>query len=297
MKPISMKKSKKKSSSTKSTKCNNKSRKVIRGSSEYVVCIPSYKRAKICNEKTLKMLQKERIPASKIYIYVASSEEKKEYEAVLDKSLYGHLIVGKPGVVAQRHFITQQWGEGKHLVLLDDDVESVDMSLSDMFRGKSLDAFFRAAFTECEKKGSYMWGVYPVLNPFFRKGRPEISYGLTYIIAAFHGIINRPRLKSIVLKTSQEIPYKEDVERTILYFKTDGILVRFNRIGFKTKYYGTEGGLGTFESRIQPSKKASYLLQKEYSEFGKVVERPNGMTEFKLNRLPPDECKMVADSK
>jgi hypothetical protein len=242
------------------------------------------------------MLQKERIPASKIYVYVASEVEKKEYEAALDSGRYGHLVIGKPGVVAQRHFITQQWGEGKHLVLLDDDVESVDLSLSGLFRNQGLDAFFRAAFTECEKRGSYMWGVYPVLNPFFRKGRPEISYGLNYIIAAFHGIINRPRLKSLVLKTSQKIPYKEDVERTILYFKEDGILVRFNRIGFKTKYYGTEGGLGTFEARIGPSKEASKLLQGAYGEYGELKERGNGMTEFKLKRLPPDECKMASAS-
>jgi len=276
--------------------CKNNKNKTLKhkSSDDYVVCIPSYKRSRICNEKTLKMLQKAHIPASKIYVYVANEAEKKEYEAVLDSARYGRLVVGKPGVVAQRHFITQQWPEGKHLVLLDDDVESVDMSLSGLFRRASLDAFFKAAFQECRKKGAYMWGVYPVLNPFFRKGRPEISYGLNYIIAAFHGIINRPHLRSIVLKTSQKIPYKEDVERTILYFKTDGILVRFNRIGFKTKYYGTEGGLGTFEARIGPSKEASKMLEEVYPEYGVVVERPNGMTEFKLKRLPPDECKLAA---
>jgi hypothetical protein len=142
--------------------------------------------------------------------------------------------------------------------------------------------FFQLAFHECQRVGAFMWGVYPVWNPYFRRDRPEITYSLSYIIAAFHGIINRPHLTAIRLVTSRQNPYKEDVERSILYFKHDGILVRFNRIGFKTKYYGTTGGLGPFEDRLKPSEEAVRMLQQEYPDYGAIVHRKSGMAEFRL---------------
>jgi hypothetical protein len=108
---------------------------------------------------------------------------------------------------------------------------------------------------------------------------------LTYIVGAFYGIINRPKLKSIQLEITKENGQKEDVERTIKYYIQDGKVLRFNKIGFTTKYYGKEGGLGTFEARLVPMKEASERLLKEYPEFGKVTTRPSGMTEFTLKQL------------
>ena len=108
---------------------------------------------------------------------------------------------------------------------------------------------------------------------------------LTYIVGAFYGIINRPKLKSIQLEITKENGQKEDVERTIKYYIQDGKVLRFNKIGFTTKYYGKEGGLGTFEARLAPMKEASERLLKEYPEFGKVTTRPSGMTEFTLKQL------------
>jgi hypothetical protein len=253
---------------------------------DYVVCIPSYKRSQICNEKTLKTLKKMNIPSSKIYVYLANKEEEIEYEKVLDKKLYNKLVVGIKGLVPQRQFIMEQWPEGKHIVFFDDDVGSIDLSMSKIFKGKSLDFFFKYAFKECKKMKSFMWGVYPVFNPFFRKARDELSTCLNYIVGAFYGIINRPNLKSIQLTLTKENGQKEDVERTIKYFIEDGIVLRFNKIGFETKYYGKSGGLGTFEARLKPMLEASKLLKKTYPEYGEISTKKNGMTEFRLKKIP-----------
>ena len=78
---------------------------------------------------------------------------------------------------------------------------------------------------------------------------------------------------------------KEDVERTIKYFIQDGVVVRFNKIGFTTKYYGKSGGLGTFDERLSPMRQASELLEETYPEFGKVYVKKTGMTEFKLKNI------------
>ena len=250
----------------------------------YVVCIPSYKRAKLCNEKTLSTLKKQKISKDKINVYVADKEEYEIYSKILDPDLYGKLVVGKKGLVPQRQFIMEQWPEGKNIIFFDDDVQSIDLSMS-TFKNKSLNDFFNYAFDECKKYKSFIWGVYPVFNPFFRKGRSEVTTAQNYIVGAFYGIINRPKLKSIKLTLTKENGQKEDVERTIKYFIEDGVVLRFNKIGFETKYYGKEGGLGTFEARLKPMLEASKLLKKTYPEYGEISTKKNGMTEFRLKKI------------
>ena len=106
---------------------------------DYIVCVPSYKRAELCNEKTLTMLKTNHIPVKKIYVYVANKEEYDEYAKVLDPKLYGKLVLGVKGLVQQRQFISEQWGDGKPIVFFDDDVASIDLSMSSLFKGKTLD--------------------------------------------------------------------------------------------------------------------------------------------------------------
>ena len=264
--------------------------------SDYVICIPSYKRANFCNEKTLATLHKHKIDSNKIYVYVANKEDYDIYKNTLDTKLYNKLVIGKKGLVPQRQFIMEQWPEGKHIVFFDDDVESIDLTLSPRFKGHNLDYFIKEAFDECIKNKSFIWGVYAVFNPFFRKPRPELSNQLNYIVGAFYGIINRPKLKAIQLTITKENGQKEDVERTLKYFINDGIVLRFNKIGFTTKYYGKEGGLGKFEERIKPMKEACKKLEEKYGEYGKTKIRGNGMAEFVLKKIPARNAATDTDT-
>jgi hypothetical protein len=244
----------------------------------YVICIPSYKRATICNEKTLKTLSE--IDSSRIYVYV-TEEDYEIYNSTLDKSRYNKLIIGEKGLVQQRQFIMNQWDTNQQIVFFDDDIEKIDLSLSE---SKSLEQFIIYAFNQCQNYNSYIWGTYPVYNPFFRQPRKEITTHLNYIVGAFYGIINRPQLETIKLTITTN-GQKEDVERTLKYFIQDGIVLRFNKIGFKTKYYGKEGGLGTFKDRLEPMKKACENLKQNYEKYGKIKVRNNGMCEFVLKKL------------
>lgn len=253
---------------------------------EYIVCVPSYKRAEVCNNKTLTTLHDNKINSKQIYVYVANKEEYDIYEKTLDKKYYHKLIIGKKGLVPQRQFIMNSWPQNKHIVFLDDDVEKIDLSLSTQFKKHNLDYFIQYAFKECEKHKSYIWGVYAVFNPFFRKARKEMTTDLNYIVGAFYGIINRPNLKSLQLTITKENGQKEDVERTLKYFIHDGIVLRFNKIGFVTKYYGKEGGLGRFEDRLKPMMEASKELKQKYGEYGEIKVRGNGMYEFVLKKIP-----------
>jgi hypothetical protein len=253
---------------------------------EYVICIPSYKRPDGCNNKTLTTLSENGISSKLIYVYVANKEEYDIYEQHLDKNKYNKLVVGKIGIGPQRQFIVSDWPVNTHIVSLDDDIEKIDLSLSPLFKKHSLDYFIKYAFNECIKQHSFIWGVYAVYNPFFRKPRPELSTGLNFIVGCFYGFINRPNLKSVMLKVTNKTGEKDDVERSILYFINDGIILRFNKIGFVTKYYGTTGGLGVFSKRLITMKEAGENLYKKYSNYGHIKVRKNGMTEFVLKKLP-----------
>jgi len=253
---------------------------------EYVICIPSYKRENICNEKTLTTLKNNKISKDRVYIFVANKEEKDIYKSTLDKNKYNKIIVGCLGIVQQREFIEKYFKKGKYIVSMDDDIESIDLSLSDKFKNKSLNYFIKHAFKIIKKEGAYIWGVYPVFNPFFREPRKEITTTLNFIVGVFYGFINRPNNSQLSINITLKYGgQKDDVEKTIKYFILDGKVIRFNKIGFETKYYGSEGGLGTFEERLKPMEKSAKALKKIYPEFGDIFVRKNGMYEFKLKKL------------
>lgn len=252
---------------------------------DYVICIPSYKRSIVCNTKTLTTLKKQNIQKNIINVFVANKKEYETYEDVLDKSLYNKLIIGKKGLVQQRQFIMNKFITGKKIVFFDDDISNIDLSMSYRFKENNLNFFLKTAFQDCIQNIAFIWGVYPVFNPFFRKNRPEVTTDLRYIVGAFYGIINRPNLHSIKLDITKENGQKEDVERTLKYFVHDKIILRFDKIGFETKYYGKEGGLGTFKARLKPMEEATKKLLKKYKNYGTLSKKKSGMTEFRFKKI------------
>ena len=58
---------------------------------------------------------------------------------MLDASLYGDLVIGVKRPTQQRQYIMEQWPEGKHIVFLDDDIVSIDFSISDAFKEQTSD--------------------------------------------------------------------------------------------------------------------------------------------------------------
>lgn len=264
---------------------------------DYVICIPSYGRAQLCNDKTLSTLHRHGIRCcssrhdgqgvAAIHVYVANEAELSLYEKTLDRDMYSQLTVGTIGLVAQRRFIAQQFPEGQHIVFMDDDIAEIDLSISERFKNGSLDAFFRAAFQDAAECGAYLWGVYPVYNHYFMKPAPESATCLNFVVGALYGTINRANLAAIEIKIAANMrDQKEDVERSIKHFLHDGCVLRYNHVGFKTKYYGTSGGLGTFKDRVEDNKRVALRLKELYPSLGSIYTRKNGMTEFRLRKIP-----------
>ena len=253
----------------------------------YVICIPSYQRASILQNKTLKLLHDAGINPLQIFIYVSSKQEKDDYQKVIEPHLYNKIKIGKKGVIENRQHILDDYPTGYRILMLDDDIQSVDLSLDEQLKEmniNSLDAFIKYGFEMAEMNGVHLWGVYPVYNPFFREKRPHMKMGLTFIVGCWTGVINRYKDEDLLLSLTKKTKgNKDDVERSILFYEKDGGVLRFEKVGFKTKYYGNDGGgLGDFNSRLQDMELASKLLYDEYPQYGRIKIRKNGMHEFVL---------------
>jgi len=266
---------------------NNSKSKSNSISGDYVVAIPSYKREQILIKKSLNTLKEGGVPASKIYIFVANEEEREKYDRTVPKDLYGKIVVGLKGITNQRKFIVNYFPENKYVVSIDDDVEQIEKmnSHDKLVKVKNVDQFFKDGYKDLKKNGVFIWGIYPVRNPFFMKHKTTTD--LKFIIGVLRGFINR-HTKDLAPSVGAE--GKEDYEQSILYFKKDGGVLRYNDVTTKTKF-NADGGLG--KDRQEMNRKAAEYMRKTYPDLVTVFHRKNGMTEIKLKRVVSNTTKKV----
>lgn len=231
------------------------------------------------------MLNKHGINKDLIYIFVDECEID-EYSNCLNHNHYNQIIKGGKGILKQVEAVEAFFPIGTHILRIDDDIDEIIFDTSG-FLGIPLDDFIKLAFSVCIENKAFIWGLYPVNNQFFMLNNPEINFNLSYICGNFYGFINRNIDELKLTTTVKTNGNKEDVERTLRYWTCDGIIVRFDRITTKTKYYGTDGGgLGRFNDRLEPMKKATINLLSEFNEFGSLYTKSCGMTEFKFKKTP-----------
>jgi hypothetical protein len=255
------------------------------GKSSYVIAIPSYDRVDTLKKKTIALLERNKIPKDIVHIFVANDEEAKKYKE--EFSDY-KIITGVKGIMKQRNFMTDYFPEGKHIVYIDDDImevlEKVGKSKeSKTMRNVDLIKFFPFAFDELKKRNLYIWGIHPVNNPYYMG--TEISTDLRYIMGGFQGVINRKSSDLKMRYTSE----KEDVERTLRFYKKDKGVLRFNYITIKTINYAPGGivsEVGSKEARQKAGKETVEKLLKEFPGYGTSKQRPSGIYEFVFKRKP-----------
>ncbi len=253
----------------------------------YVIAIPSYQRAELLKNKTLKTLYEYKIPRNRIYIFVANKEEAEEYKKILEPKTYGHLIIGEKGLKNQRNFITNFFKENLEILNLDDDLDGFNIlkSHSPVFYKKNnyleklddLDSFIKMAFKLLKQSKLYLWGIYPINNAYFMT--PLISKDLRLIVGPCWGVINRHQSDLILT-----IDEKEDVERTLQHYVKDKGVIRFNNISVKTTYYKTPGGMQALgRDRKKDALQSAIYLNKKYPELTKLdFSKKSGITEVRL---------------
>jgi hypothetical protein len=110
-----------------------------------------------------------------------------------------------------------------------------------------------------------------------------ITTNLKYIIGAFNGLV-KPSEGNLI---ETDIDHGEDIQYTLEHFLQDGGVVRFNNYCLNTKYYREEGGMccdmGGQEKRNENAKESLTYLENEYPGMGKLIQKKNGMYDFRFN--------------
>jgi len=254
---------------------------------DYVVAIPSYKRAETLKEKTLPVLAKYKIDPKKIHVFVANEEEEEVYKKTLTPGTYGKIIKAVKGIGPVRNFIYDYFPIGKPVVSMDDDIKGFLEFDEKMPRKEkplvNLEKIIQRGFQECKKANCRLWGVYPVPNGFFMKDK--VTTDLKYIIACFEGFFN-PGTKGPKGVKINKMGHKDDYESSIQFYKKDGAVVRLNFVAPKTAYYTEPGGLQEFKNTIRSPKgilEGAKWIVKTYPEFAKLnLTKKSGKAELKL---------------
>ena len=245
---------------------------------EWVIAIPSYKRAETLRDKTLSVLKSYKIPASRIHVFVANKGEEATYKAILDPTTYGHMHVAVPGMAAVRNYITRYFPIGKPIFNLDDDIRGfLEYSPTARRHEKPLSNLISAiedGFTAARKSGYRLFGFYPVPNGFFMKNTCSID--LKYVIGSAWGIINPGPVLTVTIDD------KEDYLRTVIMYLLDGGVLRFNNISMQSAYYKETGGMQATRTmkRIETSAKAMVAA---FPDLVKInLTKKSGMPEVRL---------------
>lgn len=251
----------------------------------FKIVIPSLSRPTILCQKTLKVCQTASIPLDKIYLFITESQKCSYISEIEKHGFCGiNIITESPvGLDKVRNFITDYFDEREYLLHLDDDIDSLyklDPVKYTLIEITDIIELFNNAFEICKRKNIGLFGIYPVRNGYFMKDSPEISYDLRFCVGTLWGCINDKSIKI-------SIEEKEDVERTLLYYKKYGKILRLNYITIKTNYYKTPGGMQNgVTNRIETSKESCKYLLETYPEYTRLYTgKKSGIWEIKLVKL------------
>lgn len=253
---------------------------------DYVVAIPSYKRALLLKHKTLALLERFNVDKDKVFIFVADQQELESYSSEINDY---KIIVAEKGLVLARRFYNQYFAEGTKILNLDDDCSDLKQrtpedKLED-YNG-SLDELVELGFKVCEDNGARLWGINPVANGFFMSDTTTI--GLRYICGNVHGsYAGDPVIsgKDRNLESSGE-----DFLTTLRSFVRYGAVVRIDWVCPVTKYFA-DGGIdaelkdnGIMERQKDHAARLSEIVD-IYPELATLVTKAGGVTNIRLKTL------------
>lgn len=264
-----------------------KTRKVGRSAAvdDWVIAIPSYRRAETLRDKTLKTLQEYKVPRDRIHVFVANKEEHAAYKATLDPTTYGHIHIAEPGMAAVRNYITRFFPIGKPIFNIDDDIRGF-IEYSDGARRnerplRDLVGLITDGFRDARRSGYRLFGFYPVANGYFMK--PGHTTDLRYIIGAVWGIINPGKILTVTIDD------KEDYLRSVIMYLLDGGVIRYNNVAPVSAYYKEPGGMQETRTmdRIRTSAEA---MVRAFPDLVTInLTKKSGMPEVRLRDKRSDE--------
>jgi len=250
---------------------------------DYVIAIPSYKRAETLRDATLKILDDYHIDPKRIYIFVANKEEENIYTNILDPKSYKKIIVGVPKIGPQRNFISDYFPIGKAVIHMDDDIKGfIEYTTKTKRHEKplvNLEKIIQEGFAQCKKHGLRLWGIYPTPNGYFMN--EKIDTDLRFIIGCFNGMFNPGTKGPKGVKLELEMD-KEDYERSVRFYIADGGVIRLRYVAPKTAYYTEKGGNQEFRTKKTIMDGAKWMV-KHFPDYATLnLTKKSGHPEVRL---------------
>jgi hypothetical protein len=238
----------------------------------YKIVIPTYKRSETIKNGTLLFLKRNNIPKNKIILFVANEQEKQNYKKYVPLNMYsGKIVIGVLGIMQQRNYIVKYFPENAYLISIDDDINDILINKTTNKKNgelcsispNQLKYLFNSSYHLMKQNGAYIWGINLVSNPFMMSHKINTNLGI--IPAGFYGWINRHSMVNKIYNSS-----REDVERSIMYFNKDQIIIRYMFITFKTNMRTNPGGIQAnmnTKTRYVMEDKSTKKLKKMYSKY------------------------------
>lgn len=269
---------------------------------DYVIAVRSYRRSDTIKNKTLRVLQQDKIPKDNIYLFVGSDEID-----IYKKSVGpGYHVVdgGSEGTNACNKKIIKYFPKNQYIIQTDDDINFI-LKLNNQSAGRnkksvtnkkssnrnktkrkiingrieplglhsySIKHIIKEGKQLMDKYNYNLWGMYPVPNYYFMKN--EISTNLKFCIGRVFGFNNT---KDVICNDD----CRDDYERSILYYDRDGGIIRFNHYVCDADTYIGKGGLA--ESRtIEKMKQSCDYLLKKYPQYVRPKKCKSQYPEIRL---------------
>jgi len=217
-------------------------------------------------------------------------EELEAYSESLDSDNMNRisitLIGAKKGLVNQRKHIRGMLPDRLKILFMDDDIESLKILVNGKLQHvENIEKIVQDCFYRMPED-RLLWGVYPLTNALWMKER-QLS-GNCYIVGAFYGCINDPRL------IEPEEDECEDYARQLSEQSAGRPPVRYEWLGITTRYFKNPGGL---QQERSPLKRAAAItaLVNHYPDLIQVKTRKDGTPDLKFV-LRPNHSVSVAPS-
>lgn len=201
---------------------------------DYVIAIPSYKRAELLMQETMQTLKD--IDLCRIHVFLSEDDSQlMTYSRLLDHRV-NEVITTAKNATEKFNAIHDYFEPGTKVFVMEDDVQLVYGSgkVNDGRPVADVDAMIRTGFDAIGDAG--IWGIVPHSNAFYFSG--GVSQSLKLIVAHAFGFV---ATRDPWLAVSQ--PSKTDYERTARYWTRYGRVTRLDNYGAKTKSYTQKGGM------------------------------------------------------
>ncbi len=250
---------------------------LIEDKNAYTICIPTYNRVNVFRKKTYKTMIKRYNLHDNVILLLQTDEDEKAYTEAFPE--LGFMRTPK-GLLQTVNYVAEYFPKGKRIVMMHDDISRllhVD-TLANRWTIEDGDRFIKNMFATMEKEGCHLGGVYPCNYPLTMAKQKEYTTDLRFIHDPLTFLRN--------LQLQLQLQWKSDFERTIVYYKHDGKVLRMNRYTVCTSYNPkTEGGIGHRDAQAEKKAVSDFLV--EYGEYVKTVKtHKNGSTSMILHTNP-----------